>query len=72
MSYRRSICSMTKKEFIESISNIQDDAIVSIAVFACGDVDLSNPNTAEIIQYVDSDMIKNVPEGIDLVEIMKK
>ena len=63
---------MTKKEFIESISNIQDDAIVSIAVFACGDVDLSNPNTAEIIQYVDSDMIKNVPEGIDLVEIMKK
>lgn len=63
---------MTKKEFIESISNIQDDAIVSIAVFACGDVDLSNPNTAEIIQYVDSDMIKNVPEGIDLAEIMKK
>lgn len=63
---------MTKKEFIESISNIQDDAIVSIAVFACGDVDLSNPNTAEIIQYVDSDMIKNVPEGIDLAEIIKK
>ena len=63
---------MTKKEFIESISNIQDDAIVSLAVFACGDVDLSNPNTAEIIQYVDSDMIKNVPEGIDLAEIMKQ
>ena len=63
---------MTKKEFIESISNIQDDAIVSIAVFACGDVDLSNPNTAEIIQYVDSDMIKNVPDGIDLAEIIKK
>ena len=63
---------MTKKEFIESISNIQDDAIVSIAVFACGDVDLSNPNTAEIVQYVDSDMIKNVPDGIDLAEIMKK
>ena len=63
---------MTKKEFIESISNIQDDAIVSLAVFACGDVDLSNPNTAEIIQYVDSDMIKNVPDGIDLAEIMKK
>ena len=63
---------MTKKEFIESISNIQDDAIVSLAVFACGDVDLSNPNTAEIVQYVDSDMIKNVPEGIDLAEIMKK
>ena len=63
---------MTKKEFIESISNIQDDAVVSIAVFACGDVDLSNPNTAEIVQYVDPDMIKNVPEGIDLAEIMKK
>lgn len=63
---------MTKKEFIESISNIQDDAIVSIAVFACGDVDLSNPNTAEIVQYVDSDMIKNVPEGIDLAEMIKK
>lgn len=63
---------MTKKEFIESISNIQDDAIVSLAVFACGDVDLSNPNTAEIIQYVDSDMIKNVPDEIDLAEIMKK
>lgn len=63
---------MTKKEFIESISNIQDDAIVSIAVFACGDVDLSNPNTAEIVQYIDSDMIKNVPEGIDLAEIIKK
>lgn len=63
---------MTKKEFIESISNIQDDAIVSLAVFACGDVDLSNPNTAEIIQYVDPDMIKNVPEGMDLAEIMKK
>ena len=63
---------MTKKEFIESISNIQDDAIVSIAVFACGDVDLSNPNTAKIIQYVDSDMIKNVPEEIDLAEIIKK
>ena len=63
---------MTKKEFIESISNIQDDAVVSIAVFACGDVDLSNPNTAEIIQYVDPDMIKNVPDGIDLAEIMKK
>ena len=63
---------MTKKEFIESISNIQDNAIVSIAVFACGDVDLSNPNTAEIIQYVDSDMIKNMPEGIDLAEIIKK
>lgn len=63
---------MTKKEFVELISNIQDDAIVSLAVFACGDVDLSNPNTAEIIQYVDSDMIKNVPEGIDLAEIMKK
>lgn len=63
---------MTKKEFIESISNIQDDAIVSIAVFACGDVDLSNPNTAEIIQYIDQDMIKNVPEGIDLAEIIKK
>ena len=63
---------MTKKEFIESISNIQDDAVVSIAVFACGDVDLSNPNTAEIIQYVDSDMIKNVPDGIDLAEIIKK
>ena len=63
---------MTKKEFIESISNIQDDAIVSIAVFACGDVDLSNPNTAEIVQYIDSDMIKNVPEGVDLAEIIKK
>ena len=63
---------MTKKEFIESISNIQDDAVVSIAVFACGDVDLSNPNTAEIIQYIDQDMIKNVPEGIDLAEMIKK
>jgi hypothetical protein len=63
---------MTKKEFIESISNIQDDAVVSLVVFACGDVDLSNPNIAEIIQYIDSDMIKNVPDGIDLVEIMKK
>ena len=63
---------MTKKEFIESISNIQDDAVVSIAVFACGDVDLSNPNTAEIIQYVDPDMIKNVPEGVDLAEMIKK
>ena len=63
---------MTKKEFIESISNIQDDAVVSLAVFACGDVDLSNPNTAEIYQYIDQDMIKNVPEGIDLAEIIKK
>ena len=63
---------MTKKEFIESISNIQDNAILSLAAFACGDVDLSNPNTAEIVPYVDSDMIKNVPEGIDLAEIMKK
>ena len=63
---------MTKKEFIESISNIQDNAIVSIVVFACGDVDLSNPNTAEIIQYVDPDMIKNVPDEIDLAGIMKK
>ena len=63
---------MTKKEFIESISNIQDDAIVSIAVFACGDVDLSNPHTAEIVQYVDPDMIKNVPDGVDLAEIIKK
>jgi hypothetical protein len=63
---------MTKKEFIESISHIQDDTIVSLAVFACGDVDLSNPNTAEIIQYVDPDMIKNVPEGVDLAEIIKK
>lgn len=63
---------MTKKEFVESISNIQDDAIVSLAVFACGDVDLINPNTAEIIQYVDPDMIKNVPDGIDLAEIIKK
>lgn len=63
---------MTKKEFVELISNIQDDAIVSLVVFACGDVDLSNPNTAEIIQYVDSDMIKNVPDGIDLAEIVKK
>lgn len=63
---------MTKKEFIESISNIQDDAIVSLAVFACGDVDLNNPNTAEIIQYVNPDMIKNVPDGIDLAEMIKK
>ena len=63
---------MTKKEFVESISNIQDDAIVSLAVFACGDVDLINPNTAEIIQYVDPDMIKNVPDGINLAEIIKK
>lgn len=63
---------MTKKEFIESISNIQDDAIVSIAVFACGDVDLSNPNTAEIVQYVNPDMIKNMPDEVDLAEIMKK
>ena len=63
---------MTKKEFIESISNIQDDAIVSLAVFACGDVDLSNHNTAEMIQYVDPDMIKNVPDGINLTEIIKK
>ena len=63
---------MTKKEFVELISNIQDDAIVSIAVFACGDVDLSNPNTAEIIQYIDQDMIKNVPDGVDLAEIIKK
>lgn len=63
---------MTKKEFIESISHIQDDAIVSLAVFACGDVDLSSPNTAEIIQYVDPDMIKNVPDGIDLAEMIKK
>ena len=63
---------MTKKEFIESISSIQDDAVVSLAVFACGDVDLSNPNTAEIIQYVDPDMIKNVPEGVNMAEIIKK
>ena len=63
---------MTKKEFVESISHIQDDAVVSLAVFACGDVDLSNPNTAEIVQYVDPDMIKNVPDGIDLAEIIKK
>ena len=63
---------MTKKEFVESISHIQDDAIVSLAVFACGDVDLSSPNTTKIIQYVDPDMIKNVPDGIDLAEIMRK
>ena len=63
---------MTKREFIELISNIQDDAIVSLAVFACGDVDLSNPNTVEIIQYIDPDMIKNVPDGINLAEITKK
>jgi hypothetical protein len=63
---------MTKKEFIESISHIQDNAVVSLAVFACGDVDLSNPNTAEIVQYVDPDMIKNVPEGVDLAEIINK
>lgn len=63
---------MTKKEFIESISNIQDDAIVSIAVFACGNVDLNNPDIAEIIQYVDPDMIKNIPDGADLAEIIKK
>ncbi len=63
---------MTKKEFIESISNIQDDAIVSIAVFACGDVDLSNPNTAEMVQYVDPDMIKNAPDEVGLAEIIKK
>lgn len=63
---------MTKKEFIESISNIQDDAIVSLAVFACGDVDLNNSNTAKIIQYVDPDMIKNMPEGVDLAEMIKK
>ena len=63
---------MTKKEFVESISHIQDETIVSLAVFACGDVDLSNPNTAEIIQYVDPDMIKNVPDGVDLAEIIKK
>lgn len=63
---------MTKKEFIKSISNIQDDAIVSLAVFACGDVDLNNPNTAKIIQYVDPDMIKNMPEGVDLAEMIKK
>ena len=63
---------MTKKEFIESISNIQDDAIVSIAVFACGDVDLSNPNTAEIVQYVNPDMIKNMPDGVDLAEMIRK
>jgi hypothetical protein len=63
---------MTKKEFVELISNIQDNAIVSLAVFACGDVDLSNPNTAEMIQYVDPDMIKNVPEEVDLAEMIKK
>ena len=63
---------MTKKEFIESISNIKDDAIVSIAVFACGDVDLSNPNTAEIVQYVNPDMIKNMPDGVDLAEMIRK
>lgn len=63
---------MTKKEFVELISNIQDDAIVSIAVFACGNVDLSNPNTAEIVQYTDPDMIKNVLDGVDLAEIIKK
>lgn len=62
---------MTKKEFIESISHIKDDAIVSIAVFACGDVDLSNPNTNEIIQYVNPDMIKNMPENM-LAEIVKQ
>ena len=27
-------------------------------------MDLSNPNTAEIVQYVDPDMIKNMPDGI--------
>lgn len=63
---------MTKKEFIESISNIQDDAVVSIAVFACGDVDLSNPNTTEMVQYVNPDMIKNVPDEVGLAEIIKK
>ena len=63
---------MTKKEFVESISHIQDDAVVSLAVFACGDVDLSNPNTAEIVQYVDPDMIKNVPDGVNMAEIIKK
>lgn len=63
---------MTKKEFVELISNIQDDAVVSLAVFACGDVDLSNPNTAKIIQYINLDMIKNVPDGVDLAEIIKK
>lgn len=64
---------MTKKEFIESISHIQDDAIVSLAVFACGDVDLSNPNIAEIIQYVDPDMIKNIPDDLmDLHNLVKE
>lgn len=62
---------MTKKEFIESISNINDDAIVSIAVFACGDIDLSSPNTNEIIQYANPDMIKNMPEDM-LAEIVKQ
>ena len=64
---------MTKKEFIESISHIQDSAIVSLAVFACGDVDLSNPNTAEIIQYVDPNMIKNIPDDLmDLHNLVKE
>lgn len=64
---------MTKKEFVELISNIQDDAIVSLAVFAWGDVDLSNPNTAEIVQYVDPDMIKNIPDDLmDLHNLVKE
>ena len=62
---------MTKKEFVELISNIQDDAIVSLAVFACGDVDLNNPNANEIIQYTNPDMIKNIP-GDMLAERVKQ
>lgn len=55
---------MTKLELIEAIQSIPDDTIVSMATITWGEVDLDAPSQVKMFEYVDRDMIKNIPDDI--------
>lgn len=55
---------MTKLELIEAIQSIPDDTIVSMATITWGEVDLDIPSQVKMFEYVDRDMIKNIPDDI--------
>ena len=63
---------MTKKELIEAIAHIPDDAEINLTTISWGELDLNNLGQMNMYHYMNKDLIKNMPEDVDLNNIINK
>ena len=63
---------MTKKELLEAIAHVPDTEQINMAAISWGELDLNNPDQVNMYHYVNQELIKNVPDDIDLNNLIGK